>query len=54
MRHLGLTLPLLLPYAALGINCWLRQHGLPRHLIVAFLVVDLVLLALYLLRPMID
>jgi len=52
MRHLGLTLPLLLPYAALGMNCWLRQYGLPRHLIVAFLVVDLVLLALYLLRPM--
>jgi len=51
MRHLGLTLPLLLPYAALGMNCWLSQHWPPRHLIVAFLAVDLILLAIYLSMP---
>jgi hypothetical protein len=51
MRRLGLTLLLLLPFVVLWINCRLKNEGLPRHLILAFLALDLVLVAFYLAKP---
>jgi hypothetical protein len=50
MRRLGLALPLLLPYALLAINCWLKQENTPRHLVAIFLALDLILVALYISR----
>ncbi len=51
MRHLALILPLLLPYAFLRINCWLKQENTPRHVVAIFLALDLIIVALYLSRP---
>jgi len=44
-------LPLLLPYAPLSINCWLKQENTPRHFVAILLALDLMLVALYLSRP---
>jgi hypothetical protein len=51
MRRLGLVLPLFVPYSLLWINCWLKQENTPRHLVAVFLGLDLILVALYLSRP---
>src|SRR5262245_61384225 len=50
MRQLSLAFALLLPFGVLWMNCQLRRQGMPRHLIVAFLAVDLVLFAQYMSR----
>ena len=51
MRHLGLIMPLLLPYTLLWINCWSKQENTPRHFVAILSVLDLILVALYLARP---
>jgi len=53
MKHLGFAVPLLLLNAVPWINCRLKQQGMPRHLIIAFLAFDLILIAQYLSNPQI-
>jgi hypothetical protein len=51
MKHLGLALPLLLPFGALGMHCWLSQQPPARLLVIAFVAADAAILWLYVWRP---